>query len=152
MLPVILLGIVAFFTKGTFPLVAIFTVLIYSLLEEIGWRGILQQLLAPLPKFVAILCITVLWFVWHLDFTPTSTTLLFVSILLLGSWGIGLVAEKTNSLLVAAAFHALNNIFTGFDLQKVILLAALIIIWVLSIKYRHQLEKISFRKETNSIP
>ncbi|HPE87619.1 MAG: CPBP family intramembrane metalloprotease [Bacteroidales bacterium] len=151
-LPIILLGMVAFFTKGTFPLLAIFTVLIYGLLEEIGWRGFLQQLLASLPKFVAILFITVLWFVWHLNFTPTSATLIFFFILLLGSWGIGLVAEKTNSLIAAAAFHSLNNFFTDFDLQKVVLLAVLIIIWVLSIKYRHQLEKISFRKNTNTSP
>ncbi len=152
LLPVILIGAVAYLAKGTFPLITIFIILIYGLLEEIGWRGFLQQLLAPLPKFVGILIITVLWFVWHLNFNLTSSNLIFFSILLLGSWGIGLVAEKTNSLLAVAAFHSLNNFFTELNLQKAVLLAILIVIWVLCIIYRHKLEKIRFRGNKNTCP
>ena len=37
--PILLIGFVAYFTNGTLPFVSVFTVLIYGLLEEIGWRG-----------------------------------------------------------------------------------------------------------------
>lgn len=139
--PIVLITIVAYFTNGTLPIVAIFSVLTYGLLEEIGWRGFLQQLLAPLPKFVGILVITVLWFIWHLNFDLSSSNLIFFLILLLGSWGIGLVAEKTNSLLAVAAFHSTNNIFGELNLQKSILLVVLLGIWILSIVYSRKLEK-----------
>jgi membrane protease YdiL (CAAX protease family) len=152
LLPAILIGIVAYFAKGTFPLIAIFTVLIYGLLEEIGWRGFLQQLLVPLPKFVGILIITILWFVWHLNFNLTSSNIIFFFILLLGSWGIGLVAEKTNSLLAVAAFHSLNNFFAELNLQTAILLTILITVWIISIIYRLKLEKISFKSNHNTSP
>lgn len=145
--PAFLIGLVAWFTKGTFPVIAIFTILIYGLLEEIGWRGFLQQLLAPLPRFISLLIITVLWFVWHLNFEPNQSSLIFFLILLFGSWGIGLVADKTNSLLAVAAFHSLNNFFTDLNLQKAVILMVLVIIWILSIIYRHRLEKIGFKSE-----
>lgn len=141
LLTAVLIGTTAYFTKGTFPIAAIFTILIYGLLEEIGWRGFLQHLLSPLPKFIGILLITVLWFIWHLNFELSTSNIVFFFILLLGSLGIGLVAEKTNSLLAVAAFHSLNNFFAGLNLQKAILLAVLSIIWILSIIYRHKLEK-----------
>ncbi len=139
--PVVLIGAFAFFTNGTLPIIAIFTVLAYGLLEEIGWRGFLQQQLSHLPKFIGILLIAVLWFVWHLNFDLTSANLMFFLILLLGSWGIGLVARKTNSLLAAAAFHSLNNFFGTLDLPKAIIVVILVTIWVLSIVYRNRIIK-----------
>lgn len=145
LLPALLIGLVAWVTKGTFPVIAVFTVLIYGMLEEIGWRGFLQQLLAPLPRFISLLIITVLWFVWHLNFELNQSNVIFFFILLFGSWGIGLVADKTNSLLAVAAFHSLNNFFTDLDPQKVVLLMVLVIIWVISIIYRHRLEKIDYK-------
>jgi len=140
--PIVLITTVAYFTKGTLPIVAIFSILTYGLLEEIGWRGFLKQLLAPLPKFVGILVITILWFIWHLNFDLSSSNLIFFLILLLGSWGIGLVAEKTNSLFAVAAFHSTNNLFSELNLLKSILLVVLLGIWILSIIYRHKFEKL----------
>jgi membrane protease YdiL (CAAX protease family) len=143
--PVLLIGAVAYFTNGTLPFVAITTVLIYGLLEEIGWRGFLQQLLQPLPKFASLLLITALWFVWHLNFELSiSNLLLFFGILLFGSWGMGVVADKTKSLLSVAAFHSLFNFFTELNTQKIIILITLAAVWVLSIiylkkKYRYEL-------------
>ncbi|MDR2084917.1 MAG: CPBP family intramembrane metalloprotease [Bacteroidales bacterium] len=139
-LPIILITAVAYFTNLTFPVIGVTTILIYGLLEEIGWRGFLQQLLKPLPKFIGILIITILWFIWHLDFSLTIGNLIFLGILFLGSWGIGLVADKTNSLLAVAAFHSLNNFFTELNTQKIIILVILIVIWILTIVYRRKLK------------
>ena len=134
--PNLLIGTVACFTSGTLPFFPVLTILIYGLLEEIGWRGFLQQLLKPLPKIAGILIITVLWFIWHLNFELSSANLLFFGILLLGSWGIGLVADHTKSLLAVAAFHSLNNFFAALTIKEIIILVILITVWILSIVYR----------------
>jgi len=143
LIPIVLIGVVSYFTKGTFPIIGIFSILIYGLLEEIGWRGFLQPQLASLPKFVGILVITVLWFVWHLNFDLTVSNLIFFCILLLGSWGIGLVANHTKSLLAVAAFHSLNNFFSGIDMLKVIITVILIITWILAVAYRDKSRQIN---------
>lgn len=135
LLPMVLISVVAYFAKGTFPIVTVITILLYGLLEEIGWRGFLQPLLSPLPKIASILIVTVLWFVWHLNFQMTGANILFFFILLLGSWGIGLVADKTNSLLAVAAFHSLNNFFSEINVRTGILLAVLLTVWIVYIVY-----------------
>jgi membrane protease YdiL (CAAX protease family) len=136
--PILLIGIIAYFTNGTVPFVAIFLILI-GLLEEVGWRGFLQQLLRPLPKFAGILIITILWFVWHLNFELSGSNFLFFVILFLGSWGIGLVADKTNSFLAVAAFHSLISFPREYDTKEIIILTVLITFWVLSIIFRGKL-------------
>lgn len=138
-LTILLIGIVAYFTTGNFVLVPILTILIYGLLEEIGWRGFLQQVLRPLPKFAGILLIATLWFVWHLNFELTGSNLLFFGVLILGSWGIGVVADKTKSLLAAAAFHSLNNFFDVLNTKTTVILLSLTLLWILSILYRKKL-------------
>ena len=138
--PILLIGLIAYFTNGTLPFIPIITILIYGLLEETGWRGFLQQLLKPLPKIAGILIITVLWFIWHLNFELSSSNLLFFGVLLLGSWGIGLVADKTKSLLAAASFHSLNNFFVELNTQKILILVILLTVWILSIVYRRKLK------------
>ena len=133
--PILLIGLIAYFTNGTLPFLPVFIILVYGLLEEIGWRGFLRQVLRPLPKFAGILILTVLWYVWHLDFGLGISNLLFFGILLFGSWGIGIVAEKTNSFLAVAAFHSLNNFFKELDIQQIIILITLFTVWVLSIVF-----------------
>ncbi|HCU45549.1 MAG TPA: CPBP family intramembrane metalloprotease, partial [Sphingobacterium sp.] len=108
-LPIVLILGVEYGTKGTISFEAISAILIYGLLEEIGWRGFLQQQLKPLPEILNIFIVAILWFVWHLNFDFTSSNLLFFGILILGSWGIGKVANHTYSLLAVSAFHSLNN-------------------------------------------
>lgn len=141
LLPIVLISAVAYFTKGTFPIVSVIAILLYGLLEEIGWRGFLQPMLSPLPKIISILIITVLWFVWHLNFQMTGSNILFFFILLLGSWGIGLVADKTNSLLAVAAFHSLNNFFSEFNVRTGFLLSVFLVVWILSLVFRDKLGK-----------
>lgn len=131
-----------YYIKGTLSGYAIFTILVYGLLEEIGWRGFLQRELKPLPEFVNILLVATLWFLWHLNLEFTSSNLMFFGILVLGSWGIGKVADATNSLLAVAAFHSLNNFFGKLTTINMIIIAVLLIVWITSLllkkKYVHK--------------
>ena len=141
-LPVVLISGAAYFIKGTIAPVTVISILFYGLLEEIGWRGFLQRELKPLPDFLNILLVATLWFIWHLNFDLTSSNLLFFAILILGSWGIGKVADSTHSLLAVSAFHSLNNFFPAMDTIKTILLITLLLIWVISLLIRkRQLNK-----------
>lgn len=131
LLPAFLISTVYFYIDGSFPILLMFTVLVYGLLEEIGWRVFLQEQLKPLPKFYSILIIVVLWFAWHLNFELSSGNLLFLGILFFGTWGIGKVYDKTRSLLAIAGVHSLNNFFIhGIHQTELILILALLVIWI----------------------
>jgi len=135
-LPFTLIIGVEYLTKGTFSFAALLAILIYGLLEEIGWRGFLQQELKPLPNFLNILFVASLWFIWHLNFEITTSNILFFGILIMGTWGIGKVTDNTHSLLAASAFHSVNNFFTEMNTIKIIILTTLVSIWVISLIYR----------------
>ena len=133
LLPVLLLSIYNYITTGEVSIILIITILVYGLCEEIGWRGFLRQTLNPLPKVTGILVLTLLWYTWHLNFGFDSSHVIFFGILLLGSWGLGVVADKTNSLLALAAFHSLNNFYPDIDIKRSIILIVLTAIWVSTI-------------------
>jgi membrane protease YdiL (CAAX protease family) len=143
-LPILLISVHAFLTKDSFPVLTVFLFFVYGLLEEFGWRGFLQQQLKDLPKIWNILIVGVLWFIWHLNFEITTMNLLFLVFLIFGSWGIGIVADKTNSLLAVSAFHTLNNLKTENNL---IIIGIFVIIWILMIIYSEKKKK---RKEINT--
>lgn len=136
LLPIVLILTIEYFTKGTISYLAVISILVYSLLEEIGWRGFLKQELNTLPTFINCVIVAILWFVWHLNFDMTTSNLLFFGILILGAWGIGKVADRTHSLIAVAAFHALNNFFVELNLVKVAILIFLLTVWVLSLVIR----------------
>lgn len=141
-LPVVLILSVEYFIKGTISFAAITAILIYGLLEEIGWRGFLQQELKGLPEFLNILIVGSLWFIWHLNFDMTSSNLMFFGILILGSWGIGKVADNTHSLFAVAAFHSLNNFFAEINTTKMLIIGTLLSVWIVSLIIRkRQLNK-----------
>ncbi|MBP4142559.1 CPBP family intramembrane metalloprotease [Flavobacterium sp. P4023] len=129
--PIILILTVEYFTKGTFSIIPIFAILIYGLLEEIGWRGFLQHELRSLPKLLNIIIVAILWFIWHLNFEMTSGNILFFGILVLASWGIGKVADSTQSFLAVSAFHSLNNFFPEMNTTKIIILIVLVGTWAI---------------------
>lgn len=136
LLPVAVLLTYSLFISTDRSLTPIFSLLVYALLEETGWRGFLRPALSSLPKFTNILIVTVLWFIWHLDIAFSAGHLVFFLILLLGSWGIGIVADKTGSLLAVAAFHSLNNIYAKAEVHSpllITLLAALFVVWLASV-------------------
>ncbi|HOZ90087.1 MAG TPA: CPBP family intramembrane metalloprotease [Bacteroidia bacterium] len=125
-----------------FGFIAAFGTLLYCMMEEYGWRGYLQselQFLQPVFRFFLIGCI---WYAWHLSFltdTNVLNNLFFLGALIFGSWGIGKVAELTNSIAACACFHFLvnvfmfnhffNNAFSGNS--KTILLFVSVLLWVL---------------------
>jgi membrane protease YdiL (CAAX protease family) len=133
MLPIILIWSVEYYIKGIITYQAVIAILIYGLLEEIGWRGFLQQELKPLSQFSNILIVAVLWFIWHLNFDFTSSNLLFFGILLLGTWGIGKLADNTHSLLAISAFHSLNNFFPEMNQIRMLILLFLLMLWITSL-------------------
>ncbi|WP_437921851.1 CPBP family intramembrane glutamic endopeptidase [Sphingobacterium sp. LRF_L2] len=129
--PALLIATVYYVQEGNFPLLLMFTVLLYGLLEEIGWRGFLQEQLAKLPIIYANLLIAILWFVWHLNFAWNTGNIIFFFIILAGTWGIGKVYKKTHSLLAVAGFHSLNNFFrNGIHGTEITLIVILLTVWV----------------------
>lgn len=141
LLPIVLISIIAYLQKGTVPWLSILVILIYGLLEEIGWRGFLYQQLKPLPLLVNIIIVATLWFVWHLNFELSLSNLLFYGILIFGSWGIGKVTDLTHSLIAISAFHSLNNFFSELDLLKIIVLTTLIMVWIVFVVVRGRMKK-----------
>lgn len=137
--PILLFSLWSMMTKGSFPIFYVFMIFVYGLLEEIGWRGFLQQQLQGLPKILNILIVGILWFVWHLRFDLTTTNLIFLGLLFFGTWGIGIVADGTKSLLAVAAFHCLNNIKSENNL---ILIALLFVSWIVMIVYMEKRKKL----------
>ncbi len=145
--PIIIIYTHAHFHNKDLSPLDILVVLIYGLLEEIGWRGYLQQELKILPKKLSILIIAILWYFWHLNFDFGLNNLFFFFILVLGAWGIGLVAEKTNSLLAVSAFHSLNNFYSEWDVSNLSVLGILLIIWITFMIYQ---KKIRLKKENST--
>lgn len=131
LLPAVLIAGVYYITIGKFPILLMFTVLAYGLLEEIGWRGFLQEQLKSLPKFTSIVIIAVLWFAWHLNLETTPSNMIFLGIIFFGTWGIGKVYSSTGSLLAVAGVHSLNNFFrNGLHETELTLIVVLLVIWI----------------------
>jgi membrane protease YdiL (CAAX protease family) len=135
-LPLVLICGTEFFIKGTVSFAAVTAILVYGLLEEIGWRGFLQQELKSLPLLLNIIVVATLWFLWHLNFDLSSSNLLFYGILILGTWGIGKVADSTQSLLAVSAFHSLNNFFAEMNTVKIAILVVLLSTWIIALVIR----------------
>ncbi|WP_281233193.1 CPBP family intramembrane glutamic endopeptidase [Flavobacterium gelatinilyticum] len=131
LLPAFLIAGVYYFTAGKFPVLLMFTVLVYGLLEEIGWRGFLQEELKSLPVFTSTLIIGLMWFLWHLNIDMTTSNMVFLGIIFFGTWGIGKIYSKTASLLAVAGVHSLNNFFReGLHDTELILIVVLLVIWI----------------------
>ncbi len=134
-----------------FGLIAAFGSFIYCIMEEYGWRGYLQQEFKFLKPLVRFILIGFIWYAWHLSFLTDASfidNLFFLSMLVLGSWGIGKVAELTSSILACACFHLLvnifmfnhffNNAFSGSS--KIIILLGSVSIWVfILVKWKQDL-------------
>ena len=116
----------------------IFGAILYGAFEEYGWRGYLQSELKNLNKHLKYFIIAVLWYVWHLEFGFDMQHLSFFGIILFGTYGMGVVAEKTKSLVVVALFHAFFNLFyIAKNLQGITTaqIVAIMVLSVLSILY-----------------
>lgn len=122
--------------------IAAFGSFIYCIMEEYGWRGYLQEEFKFLQPVLKFLLIGFIWYTWHLSFLTEATlsdNLFFLAMLILGSWGIGKVAELTNSILACSCFHLIvnifmynhffNNAFSGT--AKLIIIIVSILLWIL---------------------
>jgi membrane protease YdiL (CAAX protease family) len=86
--------------------------IVYAVCEELGWRGFLQDALAPLPPRRRFVLIGVLWGFWQLTTYAygglgpglVRFALMFV-VWIGGSWGIGRAVDRSRSLVVAAMLH-----------------------------------------------
>ncbi len=112
------------------------TFALYALGEEYGWRGYLQQALAPLALPVRLLVIASIWYLWHLNFLNPNITLTMHLIqfgsLVLGAWGLLKVTESTHSILFAAAIHLVFNLFADAQIggtKRLIFIGAAAVIW-----------------------
>jgi hypothetical protein len=125
-----------------FGLIAAFGSFIYCIMEEYGWRGYLQEELQFLQPVIKFLLIGFIWYAWHLSFLTEATlvdNLFFLGTLILGSWGIGKVAELTHSILACSCFHLIvnifmynhffNNAFSGKS--KLIILVVSVLLWII---------------------
>ncbi len=138
LLPIIFISTIIYIKTETIQWLIVFSILIYGLLEEIGWRGFLFQELKKLPLIYNIFIVSTLWFLWHLNFDFTASNLMFYGVLIVGSWGIGKVADSTNSLLAVSAFHSLNNFFPELDSTKGLILVVLISVWIIGLIIRRK--------------
>ncbi|MEO5978809.1 MAG: CPBP family intramembrane glutamic endopeptidase [Chryseolinea sp.] len=117
------------------------TFAIYAVGEELGWRGYLQQALAPIPLPLRVLIIAVLWYLWHLNFlNPMSTIqsqLIHFASLFVGSGALLTITGRTHSILIAAAVHLSFNIIgeLGGEMnERLIVLAVAISVWAFVIR------------------
>ena len=81
----------------------------YSFLEEVGWRGYLQGELKEMKTIWRVFIIGGMWFFWHINIGINPGSLIFLAVLLLGTWGIGCIARDTKSLAACVCFHTLFN-------------------------------------------
>jgi membrane protease YdiL (CAAX protease family) len=154
-IPIVLFSLVGILNTGKPYLNApkyIAIILVYALFEEYGWRNYLQSELSDLNKIIKYLIITILWFIWHLNFELTFNNLIFFLILFAGSFGIGYVADQTKSLIFVALFHAFfnisqNELLSGIELKQKLIIVAISIVSAMAImKY----DKIKKRESTTA--
>lgn len=87
---------------------------IYGILEETGWRGYLQDELKefkPILKYFIVACF---WYTWHLTFLGKTSFVSECTIFLIlwaSSVGIGIMADRTQSIIYASCFHIIGNTF-----------------------------------------
>ncbi|WP_407354521.1 CPBP family intramembrane glutamic endopeptidase [Luteimonas sp. R10] len=118
------------------------TISVYCLLEETGWRGFLQNATTPLSRWKRYLVVGSIWYVWHLSFLDAQSSLAsqveFLLILIVASYLLGSLVEKTNSVLVAASFHFVFN-FLAFNQiggvsdpggRKLLLVGVVVLAWM----------------------
>lgn len=110
----------------------------YALGEEYGWRGYLQQALAPLPVLYRILTIAVFWYMWHLNFFIPEITLrshvIHFLFLILGSWGLLRISESTRAMIFVVAVHLSFNILSDVNMDsnhKLAVVGAAATVWTI---------------------
>lgn len=112
---------------------------VYALLEELGWRGYLQAEFAQdKSPWIGWLLIGTAWWLWHWFFLRDGNPRWGLLPALIGaSAGLGQVVALTRSVLMAAAFHTLGNILLMYSLvanalswtEKGIVVGLCLLVW-----------------------
>ncbi len=156
-IPMVLFSLAWVLETGTFSInlvKVIGALMLYALLEEYGWRGYLQSELSGMKRIFKYLIITILWFAWHLNFELSLDNLIFFLALFGGSYGIGFMADRSKSLIMAALFHSFLNIAQSGSLSEVSLNYKLVIIAISAVsaifimRYDNKKDTISIDEET----
>lgn len=97
--------------KHLWALLFCLLILVYDMLEEIAWRGFLNDSLSSIPFWLKGIITGILWGLWHLlifdNFNQFGGLYAFILFSIVLSIIMAYVTEKTNSILVAASIHAL---------------------------------------------
>ena len=150
LIPVVVLGVVGVKNEysmsiHSYGLVAVLGSLLYCIMEEYGWRGYLEEEVKGIKPIFRYVLVGFIWYSWHLSFLTEASVqenLFFLGMLILGSWGIGQVAEATKSILACACFHLgvqimmFNSLIkNGLDgTQKLVILAVCVGLWILVLR------------------
>lgn len=86
---------------------------LYSFLEEFGWRRYLQNALEGVNKNIKYILIGSIWWVWHLRFTTDFDLFFFPLICIGGGYLLGKLADDTKSILPIVSMHTLVIILTN---------------------------------------
>ena len=87
--------------------------LLYTLLEELGWRVFLGNELAKYSFLTIFLISTVLWFTWHYSFRDENlmaNPLQFLGLIAAGSAGMAKFYRQTKSWMIVALTHAVISV------------------------------------------
>jgi uncharacterized protein len=107
--------------------------------EELGWRGFLQDALRPLKEWKRWLVLGLMWEFWHftrglVNGTPIQLILrksMMIAMVLILTYIIGRLTEKTKSLMVAITLHSWFDIqFEYSHINTYIAGVFSIIIWI----------------------
>ncbi|QNL49736.1 CPBP family intramembrane metalloprotease [Olivibacter sp. SDN3] len=95
--------------------------LLYIIGEEFGWRGYIQQVVRA-NDYIKSLIVGIIWYLWHLSFiyvyySPIKEVL-FVLVLMIGSFLVLKVTERTGSLATAVALHFSFSVLTNIRLPE----------------------------------
>lgn len=98
-------------------------IFLFTLGEELGWRGFLQDQLNHLPKWKQYLLIGTMWELWHFTTRTLSGSitarilrpLLFIVPNSFLSFLFGESVNKSKSIIVAVTFHAWYNLLFEFS-------------------------------------
>jgi membrane protease YdiL (CAAX protease family) len=85
----------------------------YALLEETGWRGYLQDEFRHRPALLRYAIVGLFWYGWHFSWLGghgAGSELANLAMIVAASIGIGFVADRTRSILAAAAFHVIGDV------------------------------------------
>ena len=131
-------------------------IFLFTLGEELGWRGFLQDQLNHLPKWKKYLIIGSMWEFWHFTTRTLSGSisarilrpLLFIIPNTILSFLFGESVNKSKSIIIAVTFHAWYNLLFEFSNKTTYIIFAIsVLFWIFMLLNWDK--KIAFKKQTN---